>query len=261
MFSSVFSGLRPWHGWELISFTLRETDSVMKAERALRVLRAGDKVPTRAACTLLLPLAMPAASAFSMPCPSHLAPDSVLTWRTPSVSSASCRLCPSVIPFSYSSVPWSGHPTSCFRSHLPPPRCKSLASYLCNHLLATGRNLVLHCSFPRWGSPSSCGYGFANQCCLWLARVCAVLQLVLLSAKELTPGAWVVNPDFNFPVVFGEVLCWRDCNRSLGRSVKIVCWMFLGCQLCAGYLAAVQGFLGWKSSWASLDLALTYTAM
>lgn len=38
--------------------------------------------------------------------------------------------------------------------------------------------------------------------------------------KELAPGAWVVNPDFNFPVVFGEVLCWRGWDRTAWELAK-----------------------------------------
>lgn len=183
MSSSVFFGLRPWHGWELIS----ETDSVTRAERALPMLRAVGKVPTRAACTLLLLHPSPLQCLQPQPpaCPAHLTWLLTLHWpgEHPLCAQGAAGSAP-VTPFSYSSVPWSGCPTPCFRSHLPPPQWKLLAPYLCNHLLATGRNSVLHCSFSQWGSPSSCGYGFANQCCLWLARVCAVLQLLLLSAKR-----------------------------------------------------------------------------
>lgn len=183
MFSRVFSGLRPWHVWEFISFTLRETDSVMKAERALPVLRAGGKVPTRAACTLLLPLAMPAASASSTPCPSYLAPDCADLKNTLCVLSELQALsqCYPIL-LQLSPLVWASH--TLLQISSSASSVQSLASYLCNHLLATGRNLVLHCSFPQWGSPFSCGYGFANQFCLWLARVCAVLQLMLLSAKR-----------------------------------------------------------------------------
>lgn len=115
----------------------------------------------------------------------------VQIWRIPCFCTGNWKLHSSVTLFSYTSGVWPGNPRPCSQPHLHPPQWKSLAPYLCNHLLVTGRNSVLHRSFSQWDSSCSCGYAFTDQSCLLLAPVCAGAIAHAIQCKKslhLGPG-------------------------------------------------------------------------